>query len=198
MKKLMKKLTSIFWFKHKRRKNRKKGRKHLQKFFNTRKKKYIYYYKKCVFSNLKVNQKLEKNEQLNHPRKKFNLGIKILDTGLLNSLPLKSLKFVSQRFMRSRKFEKYFRHHTTITPDFHLTSKPKAVRMGKGKGPVKGKVYFAKKGLVIFNIKYYYNLKSHNLNKKLFLLKLNIFLYLLLLRLKTKLPFRTTILKKNL
>lgn len=170
----------------------------MQKFFNTRKKKYAYYYKKCVFSSLLVNKKLEKNTTLNHTKKKFNIGIKILDTGLLNSRPLKSLKFVSQRFMRSRKLEKYFRHHTNATPDFHLTAKPKSVRMGKGKGPVKGKIYFAKKGLIIFNIKYYYNLKKHNLNKKLFLLKLNIFLHLLLLRLKTKLPFKTIIFKKKL
>ena len=191
-------LNKIFWFKHKRRKNRKKGRKHLQKFFNTRKKKYSYYYKKCIFFSNNFSQKVEKSIFLNHSKKKYNLGIKVLDGSTLNSLPLKSLKFVSQRFMRSRKLEKYFRHNSIATPHFHLTAKPKAVRMGKGKGPVKSRISFVKKGLVLFNIKYNFNFKKHNLNKKLFFFKLNIFLYLLMLRLKTKLPFKSCVFKKSL
>lgn len=192
-------LTKIFWFRHKRRRYRKRGKKkHLQKFFNTRKKKYLYYYKKCIFFNFKIIDKTEKNKVLTHSKKNYNVGIKLLNSGIINSLPLKSLKFVSQRFMRSRKLEKFFRHNSIATPDFHLTAKPKAIRMGKGKGPVKHKISFIKKGLVVFNIKYNNNFKNYNLNKKLFLFKINIFLYLLLLRLKTKLPFKTAIFKKNL
>ena len=192
-------LTKVFWFRHKRRRYRKRGRKkHLQKFFNTRRKKYSYYYKKCVFYKFKIAEKTEKNEVLIHSKKSYNIGIKLLNSGIIDSLPLKSLKFVSQRFMRSRKLEKYFRHNSIATPDFNLTAKPKAIRMGKGKGPVKHKISFIKKGLVVFNVKYNMHFKKYNLDKKLFLLKINIFMYLLLLRLKTKLPFKTSVFKKNL
>ena len=191
-------LNKTFWFSHKKKKTRKKNRKHLQKFFFTRKKKYLYYYKRCALLKLAPVQKIEKNVTLNHSKKKYNLGIKILGGGVITSLPLKSLKFVSQRFMRSRKIEKYFKHHVMATPDFQLTAKPKSVRMGKGKGATKKKVSFIKSGLVIYNIKYYFNYKKHSLHKQLFLLKLNIFLQLLISRLKTKLPNKTVIFKKSL
>ena len=193
-----KNLSKIFWFRHKKKKNRKKIRKHLQKFFYTRKKKYLYYYKKCLLFKSKNKAIFENNFFLNQTKKDFNLGIKTLDSGIINYYPLKSFKFVSQRFMRSKKLEKYFRHKLDFSPDFILTSKPKAVRMGKGKGPVKNKVYFVKKGRIIFNIKYNKNYSKFNLNKKFFFLKINIFLHLLMARLKNKIPFRSLFFKKLL
>jgi len=61
--------------------------------------------------------------------------------------------------------------------------------MGKGKGALKKKnFFFLKKGDLICNLKFRKNSEKKILHKKLFLLKVNVFLFLLLKRLKNKLP----------
>jgi hypothetical protein len=72
------------------------------------------------------------------------------------------------------------------------------MRMGKGKGKRKRKIYFLKKGEILYELRY--KLKNFNIyeNKKLFKFIINLLLILLLVQLRHKLSVKSRIFKKIL
>lgn len=170
----------------KRRKKRRRG-KHLYSLFLSRKKKYSLYYQ--PFDSKKVYKNFASNYNSAHyssKKNKFRIGIKSYKLKLIRIFCLKSLKFCSQRYLRSFYIEKMFKYNVSIFPDYWLTAKPKSIRMGKGKGELKFKVFFLKRGTQIYNFKFLRNYFNFLINKKLFIIKLSIFSNLLLKILKGK------------
>jgi large subunit ribosomal protein L16 len=104
-----------------------------------------------------------------------------LKTGYVSHDPLKAIIRLFKWFSKICKLEDehiFYRLH--IFPDFVLTSKPKEVRMGKGKGAPSSKVCFVKKGQIIFQL-WIRDLRYRNL------------VLLLLRKMIYKLPFKSTI-----
>jgi large subunit ribosomal protein L16 len=60
-----------------------------------------------------------------------NVGLKVLESGLISSSQIESVRQTISRHLK-RKGKIWFR----IFPNIPITSKPTAVRMGKGKGSV--------------------------------------------------------------
>ena len=56
-------------------------------------------------------------------------------------------------FTKVNKVENFFFYKLYTFPAFVLTSKPKDVRMGKGKGAPSSKVCIIKKGQILFSLK---------------------------------------------
>ncbi len=172
--------------KRKRRGKRRKG-KHLFSLFIGRRKHFLLYYQsfdsKQIYLNFGSNYNA--GESL-IKRNKFRLGLKSYKLKLIKIFCLKSLKFCTKRYLKSLYIDKLFRFNVSIFPDFWLTAKPKSVRMGKGKGDFKFKVYFLKRGSQIFNFRYLNNYFNFYIKKKLFLIKLSIFVNMLLKILKGK------------
>lgn len=179
-----------------RRKKRRRG-KHLYSFFLSRKKKFLLYYqpfdsvlqKKNIKVNFKSSYILEK-------KKSYRIGLKALKLDLIRIMCLKGLKFSSQKFLRSIYLDKFFKYNVSTVPDYWLTSKPKSVRMGKGKGEMKFKVSFIEKGIDIYNIKYLHKIHKFTFDKKLYIYKFNIFFWFLMKILKAKPSVKTEIYKK--
>jgi len=181
----------------KRRKKKRRRGKHLYSLFLSRKKKYSLYYQpfdsKLVYKGFESHKNFHKN---NIAKKNFKIGLKSYKSKLLRIISLKSLKFVSQRNLRSLYIDKYFKFNISTFPDYWLTSKPKSVRMGKGKGELKFKVFFLKRGLNIYNFRYITKYSNFMINKKVFIFKFNLFILFLLKILKGKLSLKSIIYKK--
>lgn len=132
---------------------RKKSRKHIESYFNFKPKKYTFFFK----PNLNKNHSIL---QFNKPLGLGSFGLKYL--GPTKYIETKSLKSCI------RLFKLFFRKNKTpnlpfkinIVPDMVLTSKPKEVRMGKGKGRVNiEKVGIIKQGQTVLEIS---NIKTSN------------------------------------
>jgi len=109
---------------------------------------------------------------------KNRLGLKSVELDLLRVECLKSLKFCNQRFLKSVYLEKNFKEIIHAVPDYFLTAKPKSIRMGKGKGEAKFKVYFLKKNDPIYSLKFVFSrFKNFFANRKLEIFKINIFVF---------------------
>jgi len=163
----------------------------------SRRKKYTLYYQpfdsRAVYKNFGVHKN---STCINQSKRKLKIGIKSINLKLIRTSCLKSLKFVSQRNLRSLYIDKFFKFNVSILPDYWLTAKPKSVRMGKGKGEKKFKVFFLSRGLDVFNIKYLKKYSKFLLNYRITKYKFSIFIYFLLKILKGKLSLKSKIYKK--
>jgi len=199
-------LSYSFFFKYKntnvkrrfkrRLKKRRRG-KHLYSLFLSRKKKYLLYYQpfdsRLIYKNFGSSKNFKKISQ---SKKKLRIGLKSKSLKLIRVACLKSLKFVSQRNLRSLYIDKFFKYNISILPDYWLTSKPKSVRMGKGKGEKKFKVFFLNRGLDVYNFKYIKKYSKFLLNYRAVKYQFSIFVSFLLKVLKGKLSLKSNIYKK--
>ena len=176
-----------FCKKRKRKSRKRKSSKHIYSFFITRKKKYDLYF-------IPFDQKtIDKNRKsVFFKNCKNRIGLKSLKLDLIKVECLKSLKFCNQRFLKSVYLEKNFKEIIHTIPDYFLTAKPKSIRMGKGKGEAKFKVYFLKKNNFIFSLKFIFSIfKTFFVNRKLEMFKINIFVFFLMNVLSNKLSVET-------
>lgn len=165
--------------------------------FLSRKKRYLLYYQlfdsKLVYKNFGVHKNCN---LINQSKKKLRIGLKSLNLKLIRTSCLKSLKFVSQRNLRSLYIDKFFKFNISILPDYWLTAKPKSVRMGKGKGEKKFKVFFLNRGFDVFNLKYLKKYSKFVLNYRITKYKFSLFIFFLLKILKGKLSLKSNVYKK--
>jgi ribosomal protein L16/L10AE len=125
-------------------KNRKK---HIETMFLTQKqKKFPFYYKPSF--NFSPNQS-------RFSAKPGLLYVRSLQTTYVELSVFKASARIIKWFIKKYALEDFLTFKFLAFPDFSLTSKPKDVRMGKGKGPVSKKVAFIRRGqfFVIFKLK---------------------------------------------
>lgn len=120
-------------------------KKHVDQFFFSMPKKYKYYFKKRNF--YKNSYVYNGRNRLN---KNFFIGFRSIENCYLTQNSLVSCMKFFKRFAVDYYGISGFFYKVSVFPDFWLTSKPKEVRMGKGKGSISKKVFFLKKGSVIF------------------------------------------------
>jgi ribosomal protein L16/L10AE len=131
---------------HKKKDQRKK---HVESMFVTNKKKNYPYYYKRINTWLGFENQNGKSE---YKRKYYSL--KIVQSGYITIKPLKSLVRIFKWFVKTKSIkEGKLKLKLNIFPDFVLTAKSKAMRMGKGKGAEKEKVGFIKADTILFSIK---------------------------------------------
>lgn len=97
----------------------------------------------------KVNKQLIKNTYENRSnRLKFGLfGIQSLKKGFLTVHQIEAVRrTITSRLKRKGKI------WIRVFPDYPRTAKPKEVRMGRGKGNVKGWVAMVKPGRILFEV----------------------------------------------
>lgn len=103
----------------KRRKKKRRRGKHLYSFFLSRKKNYLLYYQpfdsKLVYKNFQSHKNFA---VINTLKNKFRLGLKSKNSRLLRIICLKSLKFCSQRNLRSLYLDKFFKYNISVFPDY--------------------------------------------------------------------------------
>ena len=125
-----------------------KKKRHLESIFDVKEKFYTYYYKR--FKSL---------EKLKIERNPSNFWIIRASEGcLLEKGPIKACLRAIKTILRKNELSKKSKLISCFIPDFVLTSKPKEVRMGKGKGKPNRKVALIKKGSILFkisNLNYY-------------------------------------------
>lgn len=147
-------------------------KKHVETMFLTTKlKKHKYYYKPTNLS------KLFENNPNKYKLKRNLLYIRSLNSGYITIHPLKAIIRLYKWFIKNYDSEKDLNYRLFVFPDFVLTSKPKEVRMGKGKGANLTKVDIIKKNQLmlflrarrrkIFNTKYLINLFIKKMAHKL-------------------------------
>lgn len=122
-------------------------KKHIDQFFFSLPKTYKYYFKKRNF--FKNNYVFNKKNFLN---KHFFVGFRSVENTYLTQNSMISCMKFFKRF--GVDFYGIFglSYCVNVFPDFWLTSKPKEVRMGKGKGTISKKIFFLKKGSILFQI----------------------------------------------
>lgn len=151
-------------------------KKHVETMFVTNKQKnYPFYFKPSNVKNL-----LERNRvKLSPSRGVYYL--RSLDSGYLTIGPLKAIIRLYKWFIKNHGIEDGFKYRLFVFPDFVLTSKPKEVRMGKGKGAPDKKVSIVKRGQLFISLTFFNN-KSRQMMA-----------VALLKKMMHKLPFRTII-----
>lgn len=125
-----------------------KKKKHAEQFFISKSKKYPYYFK-----NKNLDSSIEKVQSKNYLSKNFEYGVKGINKSFYFEIKvLVSLMKYLKRF--SKLLSNDLKLSISVFPDTWLTSKPREIRMGKGKGKLSKKVYFFKKGgkILEFNI----------------------------------------------
>ena len=122
-------------------------KKHIDQFFFSAPKTYKYYFKKRNF--FKNNYVFNKKNFLN---RHFFIGFRSVENTYLTQNSMISCMKFFKRF--GVDFYGIFGLNYSVNsfPDFWLTSKPKEVRMGKGKGSISKKIFFLKKGSILFQI----------------------------------------------
>ena len=78
--------------------------------------------------------------------------IKCLRSGYITLDPLKAIVRLFKYFIKNFDLEKDLKYKLFVFPDFVLTSKPKEVRMGKGKGDPAGWVAPVTPGRILFEV----------------------------------------------
>lgn len=122
-------------------------KKHVETMFLTNKAKHhLYYYK-----NRSLVDTTETNQNNSNPPA-FSISIRALKGGYLTLKPLKSVARFFKWFLKNYLVEDT-RLRLRVFPDFVLTSKPKEVRMGKGKGANLQKVAPIKAGQILLSVK---------------------------------------------
>lgn len=123
--------------------DRKTRKKHVESMFLTNKqKKYPYYFKDRA-----LRLRTESNKICYSPAR-FCYTVKVLDSGYVTISPLKAVMRLYKWFLKQQKLEKELKLILTKFPDFVLTSKPKEMRMGKGKGAPAKRVAILKSGAI--------------------------------------------------
>lgn len=123
-------------------KNRKK---HVETMFLTNKQKtHPFYYKRFLLVN--------NGHKIVSPKRGL-FYLRSLDFGLVGISELKSIARLSKWFIKKNKLDELLRFKILLFPDFSLTSKPKDVRMGKGKGSVSHKVSIVNSSRLIYSLK---------------------------------------------
>lgn len=151
-------------------------KKHVETMFITNKqKKYPYYHKPPHIQKLK-----EFNLNKNFTKRNVYY-IKSLQSGYLTFDPLKAIIRLFKFFLKNYKLEDSLKYRLFVFPDFVLTSKPKEVRMGGGKGKNFRKVAIIKSGQNIISL----TCKPQHNNLALILLR----------KMAHKLPFQSKIVK---
>ena len=149
-------------------------KKHVETMFITNKQKnYPYYFK---FTNIQNLKEFNLNKYF---LQKNTFYIRCLSSGYMTLDPLKAIIRLFKFFLKNYKLEDSLKYKLFVFPDFVLTSKPKEVRMGGGKGANFKKVAIIKGGQNIISLTCF---SRHN----------NLIL-LLLKKMAYKLPFNSTI-----
>ena len=149
-----------------------KRKKHIESFFISNDKKFLYYFR--------PNLKKKKNNYFNRPLERNFFGLKYFgSTRYISINTLKSIIKVLKVYFRKYKLKNDIDFKININPDIILTSKPREVRMGKGKGqPLSNKVGILYHGQIL--------LELHLLNSS----KRNFLVSKFLKTCSSKLPFR--------
>ena len=148
-------------FAFKKKKFQKSSKKHVESMFlTTKEKNYPYYF---------LKSSLNKTENNCKKFFKFNLNnnlyfIRSLSSCSLELSHFKSIVRIFKWFVKFYKIENSLNLKLFVFPDFSFTSKPKDIRMGKGKGEVSKKIAIIKKGQIILS------LSSKSLNFEKFLI----------------------------
>jgi len=160
-------------------KNRKK---HVETMFLTHKtKKHPFYYKSPrIMSQVCFNEK-----KTTIKRRVYTL--KFIECGYLNIGPLKAIMRLYKWFIKAHNVERIFKLKLFAFPDFVLTSKPKDMRMGKGKGGPDSKVAIIKKGQIFIELRMFHKYLQRNHFLAISLLE----------KLGHKLPFKSKIALNN-
>jgi ribosomal protein L16/L10AE len=127
-----------------------KGRrkKHVETMFLTNKaKKYPYYFKDRNFGS-----SIATKASLLYPNRKM-FAIRTLNSTHLELGPLKAVMRIFKWFTKTHKIDEVAKYRLTAFPDFVLTSKPKEIRMGKGKGAPDRKVALVRRGQILFQLR---------------------------------------------
>lgn len=129
-------------------KSKKQARKkHVESMFLVNRNKDFPYY----FKDRKLSTRVATQPFKFHPQpKKFS--IKVLESGYITIAPLKATMRLFKWFIKFKKIEDQVTIGLNVFPDFVLTSKPKEMRMGKGKGAPDSKVAPIKAGSVILTV----------------------------------------------
>lgn len=171
----MSKLKKIYKNEKFHKSNRKK---HVETMFITNKQKnYPYYFK---FPSIQDLKEFNINKYF---LKKNTFYIRCLKSGYMTFDPLKAIIRLFKFFLKNYKLEDSLKYRLFVFPDFILTSKPKEVRMGGGKGSNYKKVAIIKGGQNIIAL----TCKPQHNN----------LIFLLLKKMSYKLPFNSTIVKNS-
>ena len=128
--------------------SKKKARKkHVESMFLVNRNKDFPYY----FKDRNIFKRVEVERFRFYPKpKKFS--IRILESGYITIAPLKATMRLYKWFIKFKKIEDRVKIVLSVFPDFVLTSKPKEMRMGKGKGAPDSKVAPIKAGSTFLTI----------------------------------------------
>lgn len=86
--------------------------------------------------------------------RRFKFNVQLKESGYLNLAPLKTIMRIFKWFVKTQNIKDGdLKIELLSFPDFVLTSKPREIRMGKGKGQEKKKVAFVQKGSILLSIK---------------------------------------------
>jgi large subunit ribosomal protein L16 len=118
-----------------------KKKKHILTFFSSKPKKFKFYYKPRKFYNTDKKNSFLINNQ--------HFGLLNLKSVYLNLEPLLSCIKLIKRLLKTFLLAKT-QLHILVFPDFYLTSKPREVRMGKGKGGIGKKILLLRKNTLLF------------------------------------------------
>jgi ribosomal protein L16/L10AE len=180
-------------------KRRKKQRKrHAQTFFSSRLKKFVFYYLKFSSSTILKRKNFSYSTNKLQPALKYKMGLKSLFSRFVTIYPLRATIKLSKRYLRNVDVEDFVKYKMSVFPDSWLTAKPKAVRMGKGKGSPRRKIYFLKKGEILYELRFLFKYSTYLKNKKKLKFLINLHMRFLLLRLQHKFSIKNKIFKKQL
>lgn len=127
--------------------NKRSRKKHVESMFLTNKnKKYPNYHKPP-----NVSAQRERKKNLVQPVRRA-YSIKVLQGGYVTLRPLKAVVRIFKWFVKTQGVETSLKLKLNLFPDFVLTSKPKEMRMGKGKGTPDKKVAIIKGGGILLTI----------------------------------------------
>lgn len=144
-------------------------------FVTNKQKKYPFYFKPSNVKNI-----WERNSVKLLPSRGVYY-LRSLDSGYLTIGPLKAIIRLYKWFIKNYGVEDGFKYRLFVFPDFVLTSKPKEVRMGKGKGAPDKKVAVVKRGQLFISLTFF-----NNKSRRMLALAL-------LKKMMHKLPFKTII-----
>lgn len=128
---------------------------------------------------------------------KFKFAVKSSCVYYLKPGPLISILKLSKKYLRKNYIEDYLKYKMSVFPNLWFTSKPKAVRMGKGKGEKKRKIYILKKGEMFYELRMKKFNKKYFRNDDFFFNVINLKIYFFLKKIKHKLPIKNKIAKKK-
>lgn len=122
-------------------------KKHVESMFLTnRQKNYPFYFKD---RNLSYRKELCRSKF--YPIRNA-YSVKVMKSGYVRIEQLKAIVRLFKWFVKTRSLENKVKLKLRVFPDFVLTSKPKEMRMGKGKGSASLKAATIKAGAILFSV----------------------------------------------